>query len=79
MKYILCTTDNCNVCDRAKSLIQRQKLNIEVRKATMEEIKGFRAKKILSFPVLKDDNGEIISFGLQAGYYIAENIETFKS
>lgn len=77
-KYTLYTTDNCNVCDRAKSLIQRQELNIEVRKATEEEIKGFRAKKILSFPVFTDDNGEIISFGLQAGYYIAENIEKLK-
>lgn len=78
MKYILYTTDNCNVCDRAKSLIQRQEINVEVRKATEEEIKGFRAKKILSFPVLTDDNGEIISFGPQAGYYIAENIEKLK-
>ena len=78
-KYTLYTTDNCNICDRAKSLIQRQELNIEIKKATMEEIKGFRAKKILSFPVLTDDNGEIISFGLQAGYYIAENIGKFKS
>ena len=78
-KYILYTTDNCNVCDRAKSLIQKQELNIEVRKATIEEIKEFRSKKILSFPVLTDGSGEIISFGLQAGYYIAENIAKFKS
>nr|DAK37438.1 MAG TPA: hypothetical protein [Caudoviricetes sp.] len=33
----------------------------------------------MSFPVLKDESGEIISFGLQAGYYIAENIAKFKS
>ena len=78
MKYILYTTDNCNVCDRAKSLIQRQELNIEIKKATEEEVKEFRSKKILSFPVLKDESGEIISFGLQAGYYIAENIAKFK-
>lgn len=78
-KYILYTTDNCNICNRAKSLIQRQELNIEVRKAAMEEIKDFRAKKIFSFPVLTDETGEIISFGLQAGYYIAENIAKFKN
>lgn len=78
MKYILYTTDNCNVCNRAKSLIQRQELNIEIKKATEEEIKEFRKKKILSFPVLTDDNGKIINFGLQAGYYIAENIEKLK-
>ena len=78
-KYTLYTTDNCNICDRAKSLIQRQELNIEIKKATMEEMKEFRAKKILSFPVLTDETGEIISFGLQAGYYIAENIAKFKS
>ena len=67
------------MCDREKSLIQMQELNIEIKKATEEEIKGFRIKKILSFPVLKDESGEIISFGLQAGYYIAENIAKFKS
>ena len=78
-KYTLYTTDNCNICDRAKSLIQRQELNIEVRKATEEEIKGFRAKKILSFPVLTDYNFNVISFGAKAGYYIAENIAKFKS
>ena len=77
-KYTLYTTDNCNVCDRAKSLIQRQELNIEIKKATEEEIKEFRIKKILSFPVLTDKTGEIISFGLQAGYYIAENIEKLR-
>ena len=79
MKYILYTTNNCNVCDRAKSLIQRQELNIEIKKATEEEVKEFRSKKILSFPVLTDETGEIINFGLQAGYYIAENIAKFKS
>ena len=42
-------------------------------------MKEFRTKKILSFPVLTDETGEIISFGLQAGYYIAENIAKFKS
>lgn len=78
-KYTLYTTDNCNICDRAKSLIQRQELNIEIKKATEEEVKEFRAKKILSFPVLTDHNFNIISFGLQAGYYIAENILKFKS
>lgn len=78
-KYTLYTTNNCNVCDRAKSLIQKQELNIEIKKATEEEVKEFRSKKILSFPVLKDESGEIISFGLQAGYYIAENIAKFKS
>ena len=77
-KYTLYTTDNCNVCDRAKSLIQRQELNIEIKKATEEEIKEFRIKKILSFPVLTNETGEIISFGLQAGYYIAENIEKLR-
>ena len=45
----------------------------------MDEIKDFRAKKILSFPVLTDETGEIISFGLQSGYYIAENIAKFKN
>lgn len=77
-KYTLYTTDNCNICDRAKSLIQRQELNIEIKKATEEEIKEFRIKKILSFPVLTNETGEIISFGLQAGYYIAENIEKLR-
>ena len=77
-KYTLYTTDNWNVCDRAKSLIQRQELNIEIKKATEEEIKEFRIKKILSFPVLTNETGEIISFGLQAGYYIAENIEKLR-
>lgn len=78
-KYTLYITDNCNICDRAKSLIQKQELNVEIKKATEEEIKGFRKQKVLSFPVLTDENGEIISFGLQAGYYIAENIPKFKS
>ena len=78
MKYILYTTDNCNICDRAKSLIQKQELNIEIKKATEEEIKEFRIKKILSFPVLTDHNFNIISFGAKAGYYIAENIEKLK-
>nr|DAX72011.1 MAG TPA: hypothetical protein [Caudoviricetes sp.] len=78
-KYTLYTTDNCNICDRAKSLIQRQELNIEIKKTTEEEVKEFRTKKILSFPVLTDETGEIISFGLQTGYYIAENIAKFKS
>lgn len=78
-KYTLYTTDNCNICDRAKSLIQRQELNIEIKKTTEEKVKEFRTKKILSFPVLTDETGEIISFGLQTGYYIAKNIAKFKS
>ena len=56
-----------------------KELKKRIPDVTEEEIKGFRIKKILSFPVLKDESGEIISFGLQAGYYIAENILKFKS
>ena len=59
-------------------ILRGLELNIEIKKATEEEVKEFRAKKILSFPVLTDETGEIISFGLQAGYYIAENIEKLK-
>lgn len=77
-KYTLYTTDNCNICERVKNLIKNQKLGIEIKKATEEEIKRFRKQKVLSFPVLTDYNFNIISFGAKAGYYIAENIEKLK-
>ena len=77
-KYTLYITDNCNICERVKNLIKNQKLGIEIKKATEEEIKRFRKQKVLSFPVLTDHNFNIISFGAKAGYYIAENIEKLK-
>ena len=76
-KYVLYVTKNCGTCERVKSLIKRMNLDIEVKRAGEEEIKEFRKQKVLSFPVLADENLKVTAHGTAAGYYIAENTAKF--
>ena len=76
MKIKLYTTKNCIVCERTKSLIKLQNLDIEMIQANESDIEYFRKKGIRSFPVLKI-NEEYIC-GMDVGNYIAMNIETLK-
>ncbi len=76
-KYVLYVTRNCSTCERVKNLIRRMNLDIEVKRAGEEEIKEFRKQKILSFPVLVDEQLKVITNGTSAGYYIAENTAEF--
>jgi glutaredoxin len=77
-KYVLYVTRNCSTCERVKNLIRKMNLDIEVKRAGEEEIKEFRNQKILSFPVLADENLNITAHGTTAGYYIVENEKIFK-
>lgn len=76
-RYVLYVTKNCGTCERVKSLIKKMNLDIEVKRAGEEEIKEFRNQKILSFPVLTDEQLKVLAHGTAAGYYIAENIAKF--
>ena len=77
-KYVLYVTRNCSTCERAKNLIRRMNLDIEVKRAGEEEIREFRKQKALSFPVLADTELKVLAHGTAAGYYIVENENLFR-
>ena len=75
--YKLYTTKGCIVCQRVKSLIESQQLNVEVIEAEDEEIVKFREMNIRSFPVLIISEEKYVS-GKAAGEYLAANLERLK-
>ena len=75
--YKLYTTKGCIVCQRVKSLIESQQLNVEVIEAEDEEIVKFREMNIRSFPILLINQEKDIH-GMEVGHYISMNIETLK-
>lgn len=75
--YKLYTTKGCIVCQRVKSLIESQQLNVEVIEAEDEEIVKFREMNIRSFPILLINQEKYIH-GMEVGHYISMNIETLK-
>lgn len=75
--YKLYTTKSCIVCQRVKSLIESQQLNVEVIEAEDKEIVKFREMNITSFPVLMLNENEYI-YGINVGHHIAMHLEDFR-
>ena len=80
MEYKLYTTKGCTNCNLSKSLINSQKLNIEIVEAQETELEYLKKNKIATFPVLETKSGEKKEFisGKDVGEYIASNLEKFK-
>ena len=77
MSFKLYTINNCINCNRVKSLIESQQLNIEVIEAEDKEIVKFREMNIRSFPVLMLNENEYI-YGINVGHHIAMHLEDFR-
>lgn len=80
--YKLLTTNNCSNCERVKSFIKNNKLNITIEDTSEEYLDVLIRAGAQSYPVLIDDNGEngfsILSNGIESGTYLATNMEKFK-
>ena len=80
--YKLIITENCSKCDRAKSFINVNNLNIIFENVKDEMLETFRNAGVRSYPILINDRGSdgftIIENGEQVGYYLAENIKKFR-
>ena len=63
-----------------KSLINSQRLRIEIVEAQEKHISYLQKNNISSFPVLELKAGEKVEFvfGKDAGEYLASNLEYFK-
>ena len=80
IKYTLYTTKGCTNCNLSKSLINSQKLRIEIVEAQEKEILYLEKNNIATFPVLEIKSGEKVEFisGKEAGEFIASNLEKLK-
>ena len=79
-EYKLYTTKNCTNCVFLKSLINSQKLRIEIVEAQEKHISYLQKNNIAAFPVLEIKAGQKLEFifGKDAGEYIASNLQKFK-
>ena len=75
--YKLYTTKGCIVCQRVKSLIESQQLNIEVIEAEDRDIISFREMNIRTFPILLINQEKYIH-GMEVGHYLSMNIEELR-
>lgn len=80
IKYTLYTTKGCTNCNLSKSLINSQKLRIEIVEAQEKEVLYLEKNNIATFPVLEIKSGEKVEFisGKDVGEYLASNLEKFK-
>ena len=79
-EYKLYTTKGCTNCNLSKSLINSQKLRIEIVEAQEKEVLYLEKNNIATFPVLEIKSGEKVEFisGKDVGEYLASNLEKFK-
>ena len=79
-QYKLYTTKGCTNCNLSKSLINSQKLEIEIVEAQEKEVEYLGKNNIATFPVLEIKSGEKVEFisGKDVGEYLASNLERFK-
>lgn len=61
-------------------MVESQRLNINIKNVTQDDINYLRNNKITTFPVLEIRAGEKTEFiaGNEAGSYIASNLEMLK-